>query len=647
MSKLSRREFKTLVLEWNSLLVESRVYKLKEIVSLMEKDDSYTVSDIAIFERFWRQSTYVSKYSHCIYNAIGITTITNLIRIIREHYNRIYQSAGPALKSDIGSGKTSLLDLLTDLEKLEKIQSSKVLSVLLDKFNFNKTFKNRQDFDVLLSDSEFVVCRPNSTRGSIALGRSYWCKHSNKLKYDLKFNDGYGPKSGGMSWCTTIVNNRNFTNYSDQMTLIYFIKKNYSPTDNLRKVCISLPKAVVNSDDEDDIEEFINNTGIDKDFVYKNVEDFYEDENIDIYHSNVDGNNDPIVDDSNSGNVIIKEIESIVGKSRYRYLLSNCIPSLNEFNLRNKLIVDINEFKEEVTRYHRFADMNHNKELLYDEYLEKMLSTEHWKEVINLLINKNKGVIRNRVAHSIFKRLSKLHDEINKNFTVDQYNLLINKFLDLCEEYRSLRNIYNYQILLNKGNVSNTIFYRIFLLYMSNNPKNNVIDDELFFRLYIKDERSTSDILEHILDVRSHESRKTNIHRRGFVRDDFISLLKHRNCSESILIKIIKKYHVIFNYYNLSLNLHSYEDVAYYGKEDKEISNLIKNSQGYTDKIRKQVVKNNTALSKLFGIIFNVSTRFLGKQLAKGFNYLERYLDNRDKEKQKALEDKWNKMPDR
>tara|TARA_B100000902_G_C27023143_1_gene770611 strand:+ start:83 stop:628 length:546 start_codon:yes stop_codon:yes gene_type:complete len=181
---------------------------------------------------------------------------------------------------------------------------------------------------------------------------------------------------------------------------------------------------------------------------------------------------------------------------------------------------------------------------------------------------------------------------------------------------------------------------------MSNNTKNNVIDDELFFRLYIKDERSTSDILEHILDVRSHESRKANIYRRGFTRDDFVSLLKHKNCNESILIKIIKKYHIIFNYYNISLNQKSNEnigDIGYYGKKDKEISNIIKNSQGYTDRVRKQVVKNNTTLSRVFGITYNVSSVFLAKTLIRGFDYLERYLDNRDKEKQKALEDRWNK----
>lgn len=644
MSKVSRKEFKELIIEWNSLLLESRVYKLKELVSLMEYEGDYTVSDIAIFERWWRQSPYASKYSQCIYNAIGIADIRSMINVIREHYKRIYQTAGPALKSDIGSGKIFVQDLYAALEKLKEKQSSKVLASILEKFDFNKVFKNRQNFDVILSDSEFVVCKPNSTRGSIALGRSYWCKNSNKLKYDLEFHDGHGPKSGLMKWCTTIVDNKNFINYSESMTLIYFIRKNYNPTDRYRKLCISLPKAVANSDDEYDVEEFINNTGVNEDFVYKSIKDFYEDQDNDIYHSNVDGNNDPIVDDSNPGDVTIKEIEAIVGKSRYRYLLSNCVKSLDEFNLSNKLIVDINEFKEEVTRYHLTANMKYNKELLYDEYLEKMLSTEHWKEVISLLINKNKGVIRKKSAHSIFKRLSKLHDEINKNFTVDQYNLLINKFLDLCERYQSLMSLYNYRILLNKGNVSNTIFYRIFLLYMSNYPKNNVIDDEYFFRLYIKDERSTSDILEHILDVRSHESRKTI--RKGFTRDDFVELLKHNNCSESILIKIIKDYHTIFNYYNLRLTKQSNEyidDIGYYGEEDKEISNLIKNSQGYTDNVRKQVVKNNTTLSKLFGITFNVSIRFLGKQIIKGFNYLESYLENKEKEKQKALEDRWNK----
>jgi len=105
--------------------------------------------------------------------------------------------------------------------------------------------RSNKHFNVLINDSEWYIVYPKTQLGSMSLGRSYWNREQNKLKYDDTFNDGEGSYTGKMSWCTVINGSNNrFVSYHINMRLhmFYCISKRFGPEDNKRKLCLSLSK---------------------------------------------------------------------------------------------------------------------------------------------------------------------------------------------------------------------------------------------------------------------------------------------------------------------------------------------------------------------------------------------------------------------
>jgi hypothetical protein len=99
------------------------------------------------------------------------------------------------------------------------------------------------DFEVVVNDSEWIICYPKTIKGSISLARSYW--NGERLVYDTSFSSGEGSNVGRMGWCTSIVGGGNmFLNYHRKMNLhmYYCIKKNMNTSDEDRKLCISIAK---------------------------------------------------------------------------------------------------------------------------------------------------------------------------------------------------------------------------------------------------------------------------------------------------------------------------------------------------------------------------------------------------------------------
>ena len=108
----------------------------------------------------------------------------------------------------------------------------------------NESLEN--DFEIVAEDSNWIIFYPKSTRGSIALARSYW--DGEKIVYDKTFNTsrGFGQNSGKMNWCTSVSGAGNmFLTHHRQLNLhmYYCIKKNLSSVNDVdRKLCISLAK---------------------------------------------------------------------------------------------------------------------------------------------------------------------------------------------------------------------------------------------------------------------------------------------------------------------------------------------------------------------------------------------------------------------
>lgn len=105
---------------------------------------------------------------------------------------------------------------------------------------------SQDDFEKIAEDSNWIIFYPKSTRGSIALARSYW--DGNKITYDTTFNPskGFGQNTGTIRWCTSVSGSGNmFLTYHRKLNLhmYYCIKKNLSSVEDVdRKLCISLSK---------------------------------------------------------------------------------------------------------------------------------------------------------------------------------------------------------------------------------------------------------------------------------------------------------------------------------------------------------------------------------------------------------------------
>jgi hypothetical protein len=113
---------------------------------------------------------------------------------------------------------------------------------------YEKTIKesSQDDFETVAEDSNWIILYPKSTRGSIALARSYW--DGSKIAYDKTFNasKGFGQNSGLIKWCTSVSGSGNmFLSYHRHFNLhmYYCIKKNLNSIKDVdRKLCISLTK---------------------------------------------------------------------------------------------------------------------------------------------------------------------------------------------------------------------------------------------------------------------------------------------------------------------------------------------------------------------------------------------------------------------
>jgi len=128
--------------------------------------------------------------------------------------------------TEIKSGLTTKTDFLIDL--------------------IDKNYERDNDhFNILINDSEWYIVYPKTQLGSMALGRSYWDRKEDKLKYDETFEKGEGDHIGIMRWCTSISGaNNKFTAYhiNKKLHMFYCISKRFGVEDNKRKICLSLEK---------------------------------------------------------------------------------------------------------------------------------------------------------------------------------------------------------------------------------------------------------------------------------------------------------------------------------------------------------------------------------------------------------------------
>tara|TARA_B100000212_G_scaffold110904_2_gene82526 strand:- start:27017 stop:28612 length:1596 start_codon:yes stop_codon:yes gene_type:complete len=247
MSKLNRKEFKDLLIEWNHSLNNDLLLEISrnEVIDIIGQDDYNTLVKLnrkASQDQNFLQiiiNTYNSNQNHTIEDILGL--YQNYTRFIASKWNQ-----GDTADIDVPGGlRASLTPDSTTYDDMLKFIDAASSMILKSKAYINclKQGPVNTDFEVIINDSDWIICYPKTIKGSISLARSFW--NGSELEYDKSVSGGEGRMIGKMNWCTSIVSGGNmFLNYHRKMNLhiYYCIKKNMSVSDPDRKLCISFSK---------------------------------------------------------------------------------------------------------------------------------------------------------------------------------------------------------------------------------------------------------------------------------------------------------------------------------------------------------------------------------------------------------------------
>ena len=222
---------KELLREWKSFLNETSVVSLSQLRKEMLDSEAYTDDDVKLLEEFWRNPShqFLSKYSQVIRNSItNQEPILHTLEDIKLHYHKLYQMASLETKRAIALGDISVEDLRKQLDKNSKFNSREVRQQCQYQ-NERPVVGSYQDFDVVYSNSDWIVIEPKTIQGSIA-----WA-HGKP--------DGSEEKvmSRRVGWCTGVnTQNNMFPNYAGNLHMFYVISANYeNDTSSNRKLCLS------------------------------------------------------------------------------------------------------------------------------------------------------------------------------------------------------------------------------------------------------------------------------------------------------------------------------------------------------------------------------------------------------------------------
>ena len=223
---------KELLNEWKNFLNESRIIPLSELVDIIRSSTVYSNNDVDQFTKFWNSNQFSSKYSQVIKNDLEKgEPIEHIVDAVISHYNKVYQSASPKVKSAIGSGAYSADDLRKDLD--ERLDSNKFNSRDIRQQcqyqNERPVVGKYKDFDVVYSESDWVVIEPKTISGSVA-----WAHGKPDGSEETDQNRRVG-------WCTaTSSGNNMFPNYAGNLHMFYFIKSDYeNVVGPERRLCLS------------------------------------------------------------------------------------------------------------------------------------------------------------------------------------------------------------------------------------------------------------------------------------------------------------------------------------------------------------------------------------------------------------------------
>ena len=247
-----------------NLLTEIRLRKFKDdLVGSKISNEYYEKHIFNSKKNKLRKPFDDSDYLQVLYNSINeeqghdIEDFTDFYTYFA-NYMRMQERDPNSLEEDLGAGeKVSLIGKLdkgnvsATLDDLIRFNQARIATGKGNKIDTIELYQNvlnmgGKHFDIVLEDSEWIICYPKTITGSKALSRSFW--NGNKLEIDetFKSSSGRGEKIGKMPWCTSIDGDSNrFISYHRKANLhLYYCikKKKENQLDPDRKLCIGFAK---------------------------------------------------------------------------------------------------------------------------------------------------------------------------------------------------------------------------------------------------------------------------------------------------------------------------------------------------------------------------------------------------------------------
>jgi hypothetical protein len=445
---------KEILTEWdcfkrNCLLLETSKNEVIEVIGENDYNTLVALNKKASQDQNFLKviiNTYKANQNHTIQDILGI--YQNYTRFIAPSWNR-----GEEAKVDVPGGHRASLtpdfttydDIVkpTTYDDIVKFIEASSLMILKSKV-YIKCLKQgpvNQDFEVIINDSDWIICYPKTIRGSISLARSFW--NGSELVYDKSVSGGVGRMIGEMSWCTSVVSGGNmFLNYHRKMNLhmYYCIKKNMSVNEPDRKLCISfakkknkvklMKKSSASVDANNDVkneEEFRSYIGERFDALFRDAEKperleidekaFYESISLVQYKILRAANEDDLEN-------FTEELEGILDYSRDKYDILKLVAKDNSFFIkqvaafrRDLLKADptgelIRQLAIDEDSRVRAAIANHKDLLEADptgELIRKLVIDEDID--VRVAIARNKDLLKIDLSGSIIKTLAKDKDQ--------------------------------------------------------------------------------------------------------------------------------------------------------------------------------------------------------------------------------------------
>lgn len=417
--------------EWKSFLFkEQKAITRDELIRTLQRNKR-SKKEIKIFKDFYYDDNkFITKYTRVIQNELNTTQepIKEILDVCKLHYEMIYRSAGPKLKDLIGSGNITIDELRKQIDAKTKESFNK--NEIRQQCSYQSgrpVVGSYQDFNVIYSESDWIVIEPKTIKGSIswAHGKPDGSEERNEKRR--------------VGWCTG-VNTRNnmFPNYAGNLHMFYVINSDYdNDMTNNRRLCLSFTVSEGKTNLEDKGGSTVNadNKKIPEDFLSEiKSKRFYS-----IILNQLEGREDTLFSEIYRKATLSQILRSIaqmksqrVEKDLILKEAANYIKYTEKVDVIDYFYENSNEEnKFNLAVLYRISGAKHFNET-FDDFLKKVFKNNK-KEEIELLgrESSNKKILDYFVNHSDFSIRSLIVENMDASLSLQERLEIVSQLFEI------------------------------------------------------------------------------------------------------------------------------------------------------------------------------------------------------------------------